>query len=181
MDGWGLCSSSRLRPDMVPHPAPIYPTRWTHQEMRTKEFSWPLFVHKETQSQWQSHTSVYTATQWLYCADLCPRLCGVFSWLQQWLFSQRDIPGSKPLEFQSPGVAHGRSFQGQVALSNLLFSEPCLSSTGDGLLIAGQVRRPGLGVMAIKASDVSLVDVLGNGAGHTVTGSHMVEAKAAQL
>lgn len=96
-------------------------------------------------------------------------------------FLRETSPGSKPLEFQSPGVAHGRSFQGQVALSSLLFLEPCLSSTGDGLLIAGQVRRPGLGVLAIKASDASLTDVLGNGAGHTVTGSHMVEAKAVQL
>lgn len=49
------------------------------------------------------------------------------------------------------------------------------------MLIAGQVRRPGLGVLAFKASDASLIDVLGNGAGHTVTGSHMVEAKAVQL
>lgn len=36
-------------------------------------------------------------------------------------------------------------------------------------------------MMAIKASDVSLVDVRGNGAGHTVTGSYMAEAKAVQL
>lgn len=33
----------------------------------------------------------------------------------------------------------------------------------------------------MKASDVSPVDVLDNGAGHTVTGSHMVKAKAVQL
>lgn len=139
-----------------PSPCSHLPNLMDHQEMRTREFSWALFVHKETQSQWQSHTS--DSTQWLYCAVVCPWLCGVFSRLCSGCFL-RDFLGTKPLEFQSPGVAHGRSFQGQVAPSSLLFSvcpvEPCLSSTGDGLLIAGQVRRPGLGWMAVKASDVS--------------------------
>lgn len=47
------------------------------------------------------------------------------------------------------------------------------------MLTAGQVGRAGLGVTAVKVSDVRSVNVLGNGAGHVVIGSHMVEAKAA--
>lgn len=68
-----------------------------------------------------------------------------------------------------------------MGLSSLLLTEPCLQSTGDSLLIAGQVGRAGLGVMAVKISDVCSVNVLGNGTGHVVTGSHMVEAKAVHL
>lgn len=68
--------------------------------MRTREFSWPLFVHKETQSQWQSHTS--DSTQWLYCAVVCPWLCGVFS-----LFSETSqdpsLWNSSPLGWHMEG------------------------------------------------------------------------------
>lgn len=92
----------------------------------------------------------------------------VSSWQEQWLCSQTDIPGF--WGFQSPGVEHGRSSQGQVDPSSLLLEAACLHGACDGLLIAGQVGRPGLGVMAVSVSAVRPAHVLGNEAGHVVTG-----------
>lgn len=45
-----------------------------------------------------------------------------------------------------------------------------MRGAGDGLLIAGQVGRPGLGVMAVSVSAVCPADVLGNEAGLVVMG-----------